>query len=255
VTDELPQGAGHIGVPLAADTVGLLEGLCTTRAIRRYRNEAVPRSVLRDILFAATRAPSGSNRQPFRFVVLTDSQRAAECKALIAGAARKAWNVKRGQDGYDRGSGQDASSPKGRMAQSMQDYVDRFEHVPALVLPCLVRYRAPTPSEGATIYPACQNLLLAARALGYGGVMTGWHALVEAELRELLGIPADVFIAATITLGRPVGGHGTVRRRPLDELVFEDGWGMAAPFATDPPGTRFTSAGPRPPITPAGGLD
>jgi nitroreductase len=251
MTDQSPEGAAH----LAVDTVGLLEGLCTTRAIRRYRNEPVPRPVLRDILFAATRAPSGSNRQPFRFMVLTDSKRAAECKALIGGAARKAWNFKRGQDGYDRGSGRDASSPKSRMAQSMQDYVDRFEEAPALVLPCLVRYRAPTPTEGASIYPACQNLLLAARALGYGGVMTGWHALVEDELRALLDIPAEVFIAATITLGRPVGGHGTVRRRPLAESVFEDGWGIPASFATDPPGTRFTSAGPPPPSKPAASLD
>jgi len=51
--------------------VGLYEGLVTTRAIRRYRDEAIPETHLRDMLFAATRAPSGSNRQPFRFVVLT----------------------------------------------------------------------------------------------------------------------------------------------------------------------------------------
>ncbi|MFM8356518.1 MAG: nitroreductase family protein, partial [Gammaproteobacteria bacterium] len=63
--------------PVAPDTVGLLEGLGTTRAIRRYRDEPIPAAALRDILFAATRAPSGSNRQPFRFVVLTDSPTAA----------------------------------------------------------------------------------------------------------------------------------------------------------------------------------
>ena len=74
-----------------------------------------------------------------------------------------------------------------------------------VVLPCLVRYRDPTPTEGAGIYPACQNLLLAARALGYGGVMTTWHQLVEDELRPLLGIPDGVAIAATIPLGRPGG--------------------------------------------------
>lgn len=69
--------------PLPADTVGLLEGLTTTRAIRRYTDEPVPRQALRDMLFAATRAPSGSNRQPFRFVVLTDGPKAAAAKALI----------------------------------------------------------------------------------------------------------------------------------------------------------------------------
>jgi len=55
-----------------------------------------------------------------------------------------------------------------------------------------------------------------------------------------------VFVAATITLGRPQGRHGPVRRRPLDELVYLDAWGDAAPFATDPPGTRHTAAGPAP---------
>ena len=94
------------------------------------------------------------------------------------------------------------------------------------------------------MYPACQNLLLAARALGYGGVLTMWHQYVEDELRDVLGIPADVAISATITLGRPVGNHGPVRRRPVAELVYEDGWEEPAPWATDPPGTRFTSAGP-----------
>ena len=108
------------------------------------------------------------------------------------------------------------------MARTMQHYVDHFEDAPVLVLPCLVRYRQPMPTEGASIYPACQNLLLAARALGYGGVMTGFQVFVEAELRTLLDIPDEVFMAATITIGKPVGGHGPVRRRPISELVYEE---------------------------------
>jgi nitroreductase len=87
-------------------------------------------------------------------------------------------------------------------------------------------------------------MLLAARALGYGGVLTDWHLLVEAELRALLGIPDGVLVAATITLGRPAGHHGPVRRRPLREFVYEDEWGNPAVWAVDPPGTRHTSAGP-----------
>jgi len=132
----------------------------------------------------------------------------------------------------------------------MQEYVDDFEHVPVLVLPCLMRYRQPSPFEGASVFPACQNLLLAARAVGYGGVLTGWHFGVEAELRTLLAIPDDVFIAATITLGKPVGAHGPVRRRPMGELVFEEQWGTAPPWAVDPPGIRHTSAGPPRPSGP-----
>jgi nitroreductase len=93
------------------------------------------------------------------------------------------------------------------------------------------------------VYPACQNLLLAARALGYGGVMTIWHAFVEPELRSVLGIPDTVAIAATIPLGKPAGQHGPVRRRPLPELVYEDGWDTPATWAVDPEGTRYTGTG------------
>ncbi len=231
-------------LPLQNDRVGLLEGLASTRAIRRYRDEPIPDRDLRDILFAATRGPSGSNRQPFRFVVLTDSEKAVAAKALIGEQARRLWGAKRQNDGYDRGSGVTEDSPKSRMARTMQAYVDEFERVPALILPCLVRYRAPNPMEGASVYPAVQNLLLAARALGYGGVITGFHAMADAQLKELLGIPQEVFIAATITLGRPRGGHGPVRRRPMAELVYGDRWGEAPAWAVDPPGTRYTSAGP-----------
>ena len=230
--------------PLPADNVGLLEGITTTRAIRRYTDDPVPPEALRAMLFAASRAPSGSNRQPFRFVVLTDGPGADEAKRLIAASARAMWADKRRHDHYDSGSGARADSPKSRMARSMEEYVERFESIPVLILACLVRYRPAHSFEGASVFPACQNLLLAARALGYGGVLTGFHFAVEHELRELLAIPEDVFVAATITIGRPKGRHGPVRRRPLSEVVFDERWGKPASWALDPPGTRHTSAGP-----------
>jgi nitroreductase len=154
------------------------------------------------------------------------------------------WAEKRRRDRYDAGSGTDADTPKARMAATMQHFVDHFEQTPVVVLACLRRYREPTPTEGASVYPACQNLLLAARALGYGGVMTVWHQFVEDELRAVLGIPDDVAICATIPLGRPQGGHGPVRRRPVTELVYDDRWDAPALWVHDPPGTRFTRAGP-----------
>jgi nitroreductase len=224
--------------------VGLLEGITHTRAIRRYADEPVPPDALRAMLFAASRAPSGSNRQPYRFLVLTDGPNAQAAKRLIAEGAQRAWGGKRVTDGYDEGSGARDESPKARMARTMQQYVDDFARVPVLVLPALVRYREPTPFEGASIFPACQNLLLAARALGYGGVLTGWHYAVEAELKELLGVPEEVFLAATITIGRPLGHHGPVRRRPLAELVYGEAWEQAPAWAIDPPGTEHTAAGP-----------
>ena len=130
--------------------------------------------------------------------------------------------------------------PDADLATIMWHYVDHIEDVPVIVLACLQRYREPGPSEGASVYPACQNLLLAARALGYGGALTMWHHAVEAELRELLRIPDAVALSACITLGRPVGHHGPVRRAPIGEVVFDDAWGRSAAWVSDPPGTAFT---------------
>ncbi|MEZ5382452.1 MAG: nitroreductase family protein [Microthrixaceae bacterium] len=228
---------GHPGVPL-------LDGLATTRAIRRYRPEPIPEADLNTILWHATRAPSGSNRQPARFVVLRDGPRAVQAKALLGESFRALWAEKRRRDGYDEGSGAEVNTPKARMAATMEHFVANFEATPVVVLACLMRHRDPHPTEGASVYPACQNLLLAARALGYGGVITMWHSFVEDELRELLGIPTEVALAGTIPLGRPMGRHGPVRRRPVAEVVFEDGWNQPATWAADPPGTRFTSSGP-----------
>ena len=219
----------------------LLEGLATTRAIRRYLPDPIPDDDLSTILWHATRAPSGSNRQPFRFVVLRDGERARQAKAVLGESFRRLWREKREADGYDATEQADRTSPKARMAATMDRFVERFEETPVVVLACLRRYREPNPTEGASVYPACQNLLLAARALGYGGALTMWHALVEHDLRALLDIPDGVAISATITLGRPEGSHGPVRRRPAHELVYDERWEVPAGWVTDPPGTRFTA--------------
>jgi nitroreductase len=229
----------------------LLDGIATTRAIRRYRPEPIPEADLATILWHATRAPSGSNRQPARFLVLRDGPAATEAKALLGTAYRAGWSGKRDGHGFDRGSGADPSSPKARAARAMQAFVDRFEETPVVVLACIERWRKPHISEGGSVYPACQNLLLAARALGYGGVISMWHGFVEADLRRVLHIPDEVVIAATIPLGVPEGHHGPVRRLPLRAVVFDDTWGGEAAWAVDPPGTRFTSAGPRTEAPPA----
>ena len=225
--------------------VGLLEGLATTRAIRRFRSDPIPDDDLAAILWHATRAPTGSNRQPVRYVVLRDGPTATQAKALLGESFRRSWQAKVEADGYDRGSGLDPASPKGRQAAAMQRFVDRFEEVPVVVLPCLHAYRQLDPTICASVYPACQNLLLAARALGYGGVLTMWHSFVDAELRSLLAVPDDHLIAACIPLGRPEGSHGPVRRRPLADVVSDERWGEPAAWAVDPPGTRYAGGPPR----------
>jgi nitroreductase len=213
----------------------LLHGLATTRTIRRYTSDPIRDADLSSILWHATRAPSGSNRQPVRYLVLRDGPVAIEARSLLGESFRAGWAAKRANDGYDQGSGVAAGSPKARMAATMQHYVDHFEAVPVVVLVCMLRHRRPVPTEGGSVYPACQNLLLAARAMGYGGALTMWHLAVEDQLRELLGIPAEVALSACITLGRPVGHHGPVRRRPLSDVVFDDQWGATASWVVDPP--------------------
>ncbi|CAN5903254.1 nitroreductase family protein [soil metagenome] len=251
--DPLPGADGVPTLPEHTEPVELLEGLCTTRAIRRFRPDPVSDHHLGAMCFAATRAPTGSNRQPFRLLVLRDGETAAEAKALLGRSFRHLWAEKRAADGYDTGSGAGSGaedSPKARTARTMQRFVDRFEDTPVVVLACVEPWRGDHLTVGASVYPTCQNLLLAARALGYGGVLTMWHAGVDGELRDLLAIPDHVVIAATVAIGKPEGNHGPVRRRPVNELVFDGRWGYAGAWATEPPGTRHTG---RPPPTRAGG--
>src|SRR3954453_5362388 len=117
--------------------VGLLEGLATTRAIRRFRPEPVADDDLAAVFFAATRAPSGSNRQPFRFLVLRDGPKARQAKELLGRSFRASWAEKIRRDRYTEDSGADPGSPKAPMAATMQHYVDHVEQVPVIVLVCL----------------------------------------------------------------------------------------------------------------------
>lgn len=242
------------------DGVTLLQGLATTRAIRRFTAAPVSDADLATVFFGATRAPSGSNRQPFRFVVLRDGDLASRAKAMLGTCFRAAWASKQRAERYGEGSGTQADSPKSRVASAMQHFVDHFEEIPVVVLVCALPYlteQALGPRQldiieragpdlilGGSVFPACQNLLLAARAIGLGGVMTGWHFAIEDDLRELLGMPPDVRIVCTIPLGHPQGSHGPVRRRPISELVYDGAWAEPADWAVDPPGTRFSSAWP-----------
>lgn len=240
-----PEPDGPAVGPTPENGERVLEAMATTRAVRRYRPEAIPEADLARILFAATRAPSGSNRQPVRFVVLGSGADARPARAVLGRTFRTMWSHKVDNDGYQRGSGTEPGSPKARMAATMDHFVAHIEDAPTIVLVCTLS-RPPTRlTSGASVYPACQNLLLAARALGYGGVLTVWHEAAEDELARAAGLPEGVRIAAAIPLGRPAGHHGPVRRLPLAEVVYQDRWGTPAPWAVDPPGTKVSGGGPR----------
>jgi nitroreductase len=220
----------------------VLDTIATARSIRRYSFEPVPSADLNRILWVATRAPSGTNRQPFRFLVLRDGPRAQRARSILGDAFRAGWSSKCEREGWtiDRC----ATDRRQRTLHAMDYFVEHFERIPVIILACYVRYRELHHSEGASIFPACQNLLLASRTLGYGACFSAWHLPVQDALRALLEIPEQVDLSLTITLGRPLGRHGPVRRRPLRELVFEDGWEQTPPWLADPEGSRFTAGGP-----------
>jgi nitroreductase len=223
-------------------TIDLLEGIATARSIRRYLPDPVPEGVLAKILWAGTRAPSGTNRQPFRFIVLRDSEKAREIKSLMGAAFRRGWGHKSSTESWGKEGDTAHSTRRVRSMEAMQHFVDHFEEIPVVVLACFTRYRDADHGEGASVFPACQNILLAARALGYGACFAGWHRLVESELRERLGIPEHVVLSLTITIGKPAGHHGPVRRFPARELIYEDGWENEATWVVDTPGSRFSGS-------------
>ncbi len=197
---------GHVSLSHGSisSVISLLDGIATTRAIRRYTTDPIPEDDLATIMFAASRAPSGSNRQPFRFLVLRDGPKAVEAKRLLGNAFRAGWSAKVASDGYEGGSGRDETSAKARMARTMQHYVDHFEEIPVVVLACLVRYRDVHYTEGALHLPRLPES--AARrpcALGYGGLREAHAFVVEPELRELLEIPDYVGAAPTSRSASP----------------------------------------------------
>lgn len=235
-----PEGA------TSPDALGLLEGIATTRAIRRYLPDPIPTEDLARILFAATRAPTGSNLQPFRFLVLRDGPTARRARSLLGECFRAHWAIQRHDYGYDHA---EPGSRAARMGETMQRFVDHFEEAPVIVLACAEGEpdRPAAETDASQVFPAVQNLLLAARALGYGGTISMWHHDIEDELRATLNVPHDAYLFATIPLGRPAGRHGAVRRLPLRELVFEDEWGKEADWAVDPAGTRYSGPSRRGP--------
>jgi nitroreductase len=197
----------------------LREAMRTARAIRRYRPDPVPDDVLARCLEAASWAPSGSNRQGWRFVVL----RSPEARAVLGPAYRRGWDAMVGA--YGSAPASDDTSNRARLLRTMQHFVEHFEDVPVYVLFCVhAREREPWLTDGASVYPGVQNFLLAARDEGLGAVITTWFQECDAELREVVGIPDDWLLAALVPVGWPAGSHGPVRRRPLSGLASLDRW-------------------------------
>jgi nitroreductase len=197
----------------------------TQRAMRRLETRPIPDAVLRQIMEAAICAPSGGNRQGWSFVVVRDAAKRARLGELY----REAWGELMKVPYYAGAAKEPRESPAGKMLASARHLGEHLGEAPVLVLACIALDPGVTPSltTGASIYPAVQNLMLAARAHGVGSCITTIHRFRDAQVKALLGIPADVETAALIPLGYPLGKFGRPPRRPLREVAFADRWGDA----------------------------
>ena len=182
-----------------ADEIKLFEAMATMRAMRRLKPDPVPEAVLWRLIEAATQAPSGGNRQPWRFVVLRDRDTKEKLGTIF-------------------------DELGARMYASL-------EHTPWRDVPVLVAVCTETGAGagGASIYPAVQNLLTAAHALGLGSVLTTRWKAREAEVRPLLGLPETMEVQAIVPLGWPDRRYGRGRRLPVREVTYRERYGVAWP--------------------------
>ena len=204
--------------------------LSTTRSIRRIKNDPVDPDMLDRVCRAALWAPSGGNRQLWRIILVTDPGLKRSISTLYADEWAKYvdFNISRlGDQPEEVLAKVRAQYGTGTaLAENLVDVpvVAFFVHDPgALYVTDAGLGRHPVVG-GASLYPAVQNFLLAARAEGLGGVLTTLICSREHELRELLGFPDGWGVHAMVPLGHPKGRHGPLQRAPLTDMVHRDTW-------------------------------
>lgn len=229
----------HGAAPSVFDTI---EGL---RATRVYEPRPLPAPVLARILRAGTFACSAGNTQPWELVVVTDLDTKRRLQELLAAAFAgiDAERAQRPEDLVD-GTGRPVT---GHAA------IDNVTNVGALVLVFWnpdrgVRLKGeyaenpdgtlrPTRSipggRGSSLYPACQNMMLAAEALGVSSLFTTFFGLVEPDVKALLHVPPRMFLEAVVFLGYGAERLGKPRRKPLEEVVHLEDWDGAYATAGD----------------------
>lgn len=201
-----------------APEMGVFRAMYTTRAIREFKPDPVPNDVLVKILEAAGQAPSGGNRQPWKFIVI----RSQEGKNKVADL------VQQGQESRAPAPGQPRTTPTGTAAPA-DDFVGLLRTVPVIVIVCAIDPASTGPQTvgpfGQT-YPAIENFLLAARALGLGSTITTGFRAREKEFREYLNIPDNLTPTCLLPLGYPSGKgrnrHGRKTRLPVTEIAYEE---------------------------------
>lgn len=210
---------------------GLFATMYTSRALRRFKPDPVPDEVLFQLLDAAIRAPSGQNVQDWRFLIVRDPA----VKQRMQEWAIDGWSHYGGRFGDDAAI--DALPRSQRLSlRSVQHLAHHLAEVPVIVLVMGLKGRHSTP--GGSTFPAVQNLLLAARALGLGGSVFNL-ALRREPLHEMLGIPDNNEIYCCLPIGYPTDRQGPVKRKPVRDVVFLERFGERWPFAESQPDTGW----------------
>lgn len=212
------------------DRDALYSLLSTTRSIRRIKDAAIESEVLERICQASVWAPSGGNRQPWRLIVVQDKKLKEALSALYVAEwdLYVEFNLKKlGQQPPEVlekvraqfGTGTDLAHGLANIPA-----VAVFVHDPTALYVTDANLGRHPVVGGASLYPAVQNFLLAARAEGLGGVLTTLICSREKELRELLKFPEGWGVHAMVPFGYPKGQHGPLQRAPLSEMMSIDTW-------------------------------
>jgi nitroreductase len=211
--------------PTREGTDSLFDAIYTQRAIRRWRPDPVPAGLIKRVVEAATKAPSGSNQQPWRFVVVSDAGKRAAISAAL-----KRWleSDEATREYFESGARSDDPSVR-KMLSGALSLAENLAQAPVFIVPCMYGgQRSDRLLTGSSIYPAIQNLLLAARGLGLGTVLTTFQARIEDAVRRELALPEDARPVALIPLGYPDADFGPTRRKPIEEVLYWETWGNTA---------------------------
>lgn len=204
---------------------GIFEVMYTCRAMRRIKPDPVPEELLIKLIDAANQAPSGSNLQNARWIIVRDRAQ----KERLAELNRKA--VERYVSGQRVAELPHQSREKReRMLKAVLWQAEHMAEIPALIIACL-EFASPPPdtfaagaSAGGSIWPGVQNLLLAARALGLGATPTTLVFMDRPAAKAVLNLPENVEPFCMIPVGWPMGRFGPVTRRPVQEIIHWDRW-------------------------------
>jgi nitroreductase len=208
--------------------MNLFEAIESNGTCRAYRAEPVPGAALERALDAARHAPSGGNRQPVRFVIVTDANLREQLAALYLPRWQEYLRAMSG------GAVRVDALPQG--VQAADRFARNLAQVPVLAVVCARLADCHATDQdlgrlsvvgGASIYPAVQNFLLACRAQGLGSALTTLLCFEEPRVKALLGIPDDISTVATIAVGWPAREFPRrLRRRPLEEFAFGNRFGQ-----------------------------